>query len=60
MTKKDYIAIAEAFSIQHHVPTADAVVQSSNLRDVAERLTRYLAADNPRFDRDKFLRACGF
>lgn len=51
MTKKDYQLIA------------DAVRQMFSLGDnhlyVADMLAVKLAQDNPKFDRDKFLTACG-
>jgi len=45
-------------------PEGIAAVHSKHLmleskRRVAERLADHLAADNPQFDRERFLKACG-
>ena len=57
MTRKDYVLIAAAL---------DAARRASNDDDVQEGVTfaaRHLcidlAATNPRFDRERFLEACG-
>jgi hypothetical protein len=53
MSKKDYIAVAHAFS--------DAMEETNDdraLRVVANRLCGVFRRDNPRFDADRFLRAC--
>ena len=55
MTRKDYQAIAEAIksTLHDNVPAVDiAYTIAANLADV-------FAADNPRFDRSRFLAACG-
>ncbi len=52
MTKKDYIAIAEA--LQTIKP------RTYLLFVTARNLATYFEKDNPRFDREKFLKACGF
>lgn len=57
MTRKDYVAIAQAFKLAH-VPNASAETQAS-LFELAGRLANILALDNPRFDRERFLVACG-
>jgi hypothetical protein len=57
MTRKDYIAIAEAIRLT----TEDEYGRdSTGLAFCASRIAHVMAADNPRFDRDKFLKACGF
>lgn len=52
MTKKDYVLIAQAV----------AEVGSRGYGDigpVAHQIADALATDNPRFDRERFLKACG-
>jgi hypothetical protein len=58
MTRKDYVMIAETL--------ADLMADFNNGGDdtvsltlVAVELAETLAKDNPRFDRDRFLTACG-
>ncbi len=58
MTRKDYVLIAETL--------ADLMADFNNGGDdtvsltlVAVELAETLAKDNPRFDRDRFLTACG-
>lgn len=56
MTRKDYVLIAEAFKV-----AAEAVDYPERLgallaaNEIAHRLER----DNPRFDRARFMAACG-
>lgn len=73
MSRKDYNAIAD---ILHDVMDETEYPESSEvppeaalsytlgaslaLRTVASRLSMLFARENPRFDRDKFLSACGF
>lgn len=59
MTRKDYIAIAAA--IKGPNPAPAAISETWNLcRDlIADRIADVLARDNSRFDRAKFLTACG-
>jgi len=56
MTRKDYILIAKAMkeSRETEKKRNEPVVDSA-----AHTLASYLACDNPRFDRQRFLRACG-
>lgn len=59
MTKKDYVLIAKALrGARTALPSErpDAVQQSE---DDAHSIADALAQDNPRFDRDRFLAACG-
>ena len=49
MSKKDYEAIAAAFRASANTPEIDAL---------GEDLCAYFAADNPLFDRERFLAAC--
>ena len=59
MTRKDYILIAAAlkaardYSTAHHEQPADTFVTA--VLTLCDRL----AQDNPRFDRGRFLKACG-
>ena len=59
MTKKDYELIAQVFAdleSDFNNCGSDAV----SLSIVVEELARALGKDNPRFDEDKFVKACGF
>ena len=47
MSKKDYVLLA-------------AALRGSKCRAVAEKLAVALQADNPQFDRARFLRAAGY
>ena len=47
----------EKRSYQHLVP-ASAEHYTNTLQSFAESLATLFARDNPRFDRDRFLRAC--
>jgi hypothetical protein len=63
MTKKDYILIAATINARrpkqnesyYGLSVADAETLNALARDFAINL----AVDNPRFDRAKFLQACG-
>ena len=66
MTRKDYVAIARA--IKDARPLAlerrqafplSLVIAKDVLETVAANLADTLAADNPRCDRSRFLKACG-
>ncbi len=61
MTRKDYILIAEAVKASRpetpHSP--DDKPYLSQCFATANALARALANDNPRFDRERFLKACG-
>lgn len=57
MTRKDYIAIARAFATAG-TTTLDGV-HLPTLRLLADRVADVMEADNPNFDRAKFLTACG-
>ena len=52
MTKKDYVKIARVFESLKH---GDQITW----RPLVERMANMLAADNPRFDRERFYAACG-
>ena len=57
MTRKDYILIAAALNSvrPHNHDFSDVVKCDAHAHAVAEAL----AQDNPRFDRARFLTACG-
>ncbi len=61
MTKKDYQAIARAVYATREMiyrnPSHDEV-RDALLADLTERLCGIMQADNPRFDRARFLEAC--
>lgn len=63
MTRKDYQLIASA--IDNSRPeilganSPDARQRHDTCDLVARTMAKSLAADNPNFDRDRFLRACG-
>jgi hypothetical protein len=58
MTRKDYVLIADTLAnlMQDFNNCGD---DSVSLSLVAEELADTLATDNPRFDRARFLTACG-
>jgi hypothetical protein len=53
VSQKDYIAIAA-------VLLAYAPVNPAMVHGIALSLAEVFAADNPRFDRERFIRAVGF
>lgn len=55
MTRKHYVAIARAF--ESMLPVSDEVLM--DLRILANRIAFVAEQDNPRFDRQRFLAACG-
>ncbi len=62
MTRKDYVAIAKAISDGQFIncPTeADLFMNLSTRVKIARQLAETMAQDNPRFDRERFLKACG-
>jgi hypothetical protein len=52
MTRKDYVMIAEVIATSWHA-------SADSKRDIAVNLAEVFETDNPRFDRDRFLSACG-
>jgi len=52
MTRKDYVMIADVIATSWH-HSADSK------RTIAQNMADALGADNPRFDRARFLVACG-
>lgn len=67
MTRKDYEAIAAAIRAEHDAwriekPEDDAKMhQAASLTCgyIAQRIAEVMARDNRRFDRARFLKACG-
>ena len=56
MTRKDYEYVAQVIArIQQGLNTPE--VEQASLA-FATRMAAYFAADNPRFDRDRFMKAC--
>ena len=59
MTRKHYVAIAAAFDYQRQT-VADMGKQAQQaVTDCAVAVANVMAADNARFDRARFLKACG-
>jgi len=58
MSRKDYVAIAmainEAYKMSDYHPEA-----RHDMERVAGNIARVFAANNPNFDRDRFMAACG-
>lgn len=54
MTRKDYVLIAEAIRREN-----DAPGYAEKNRGVVYAIAAALASENPRFDRARFLKACG-
>lgn len=66
MTKKDYIVLAKVFNIYSSAFKANEenitgykVTGSALIREIVYKLSEHLAAQNPRFDTNKFSKACG-
>lgn len=63
MTKKDYELIAKAlrsgFMTQPPSPMSSEVDIYDNYRIIVDHMTKALERTNPRFNRDKFMDACG-
>ena len=58
MSKKDYVKVASIIhtALQESDPSYDAW---ASVAEVGQRLADMFAADNPRFDRDRFYKAAG-
>lgn len=56
MTRKDYVAVAGAIC---NARAGVSRLNESAVDYTAQCVADTLAADNPRFDREKFLIACG-
>jgi hypothetical protein len=66
MTRKDYVLIAAALKDARPIPKHELYALDHNerlcadtYRNVARSIADALAKDNPRFDRERFLTACG-
>lgn len=61
MTKKDYIKIAAVFSQyrDHAGNWPQSPWRHTAAQELSSRFADMLAQDNPRFDRARFLAACG-
>lgn len=62
MTKKDYIIIAKVIH-EHYGNRLDHYHDSANnvaLGDLVNHFANAFQRDNPRFDKQKFLIACGY
>ena len=57
MTRKDYNSISAA--VKDSVKETTELKAAYALKYLAERLAVIMAADNPRFDKAKFMAACG-
>jgi hypothetical protein len=56
MTRKDYVMLAEVIKRNATSSTESSFIDFARM---AEDLATELQNDNPRFDRDRFLTACG-
>ena len=60
MTRKDYVLIAEVIKTQIELSLKfDEDDSRYGAENIAYDLASKLSQDNPRFDRDRFLVACG-
>lgn len=58
MTRKDYIAFAKA--IKNTLDeTGETLDHSPVMQKMVQKTADVFVADNPRFDRPKFIQACG-
>jgi hypothetical protein len=60
MTRKDYTAVAEAIRPQVQAGFFQTDEVKIVVGTIVENLCDTFAADNPRFDRVKFIEACGY
>lgn len=58
MSRKDYVAFARI--IKTNLEISHSPLERVTVKGVATDMADLFAADNPRFDRQKFLTACGF
>lgn len=58
MTRKDYVLIADTFAKFQKIQDLDQTINWTGA-DLARNLADVLQGDNPRFDRARFLDACG-
>jgi len=60
MTRKDYVLLASAFFSCRPGFDSYSAERSEQWEADVRRIAQALASDNPRFDREKFLLACGY
>lgn len=64
MTKKHFIEIARSIALHLKYALSDdvatATIQRAEVQRMAKLFADVAAADNGRFDRDRFMSACGF
>lgn len=60
MTKKDYLRLAQALKDSKPINSRDLPVAMIAWENSVLTITLTLANDNPRFDRKRFLNACGY
>jgi len=60
MTHKDFVAISGAIASRWKMAQSiqNRLARESHYMEVATSIADVMAADNPRFDRDRFLIAC--
>lgn len=58
MSRKDYRMIARVIYDVRKGTSCCGVENHSTLAPIVEGLARMFVADNPRFDREKFVKAC--
>ena len=62
LTKKDYVAIAEIIENEYNLfdDTGEDDTEGKHAtRSIAGKLADYFEQDNSRFDRERFMKACG-
>lgn len=57
MTRKDYETVAACLERALNAP--DSPRHEAQVRDIAQRLALEFELDNPRFDENRFFKACG-
>ena len=59
MTKRDFVAIAKIIREEKTLRVPDPM-RDATAQEIARGIARHAKDVNPRFDRAKFLTACGF
>lgn len=62
MTTKDFVSIANIVAAEANKPGTDSEVGERRIvcHNIASNLADLAKQSNPRFDRDRFMNACGF
>lgn len=65
MHRQNYEAIAQAIKDELSIAEgmflpSDRHIRQATIYNIADRIADVMEADNPRFDREVFLTACGF